>query len=241
MATVELSTYTKDHVFDCVVYRSRSFISNILNKYICSPFQSMKEVSGNIFTTFDDLIPRKDKENLLNQRSVALWMTGLSGSGKTSIARQLERLLHMKGHLCQLLDGDNVRAGLCSNLGFSSEDREENIRRIAELTKLYVHSGVITINCFVSPTANIRAQAKGIIGAEDFIEIYVNTPLEVCEARDVKGLYAKARKGEIPEFTGISAPYEAPQHPSLDLMTVDRTPEDCAMELYQHIKQRIIR
>jgi adenylylsulfate kinase len=201
----------------------------------------MKEVPGNIFTTFDDLIQRDGKEGLLNQRSVALWMTGLSGSGKTSIAKCLERMLHADGHLCQLLDGDNVRAGLCNNLGFSHDDRTENIRRISELTKLYVHSGLITINCFVSPTDSIRAMARQIIGADDFIEVFVNTPLSVCEARDIKGLYAKARSGEIKNFTGISAPFEEPTSPAYDLKTVDKTAEDCANELYKHIKQRITR
>ncbi len=201
----------------------------------------MKEVPGNIFTTFDDLLQRDDKEALLNQRSIAVWMTGLSGSGKTSIAKQLERMLHDDGFLCQLLDGDNVRAGICNNLGFSEEDRTENIRRIAELTKLYLNSGIITINCFVSPTESIRSQAKEIIGQNDFLEVYINTPLEICEERDVKGLYAKARKGEIQNFTGISAPFESPKNPSLNLKTVGHTPQDCATELYQHIKQRIIR
>lgn len=230
---------TLNHVYDYVIVRSHNEPKSILNNYICSPLKPMKEAPGNIFTTFDDLIQRNDKEGLLNQRSVAVWMTGLSGSGKTSIAKHLEGMLHADGHLCQLLDGDNVRAGICNNLGFSHEDRTENIRRISELTKLYVQSGLITINCFVSPTKSIRAMAGQIIGADDFIEVFVNTPLAVCEERDIKGLYAKARSGEIKNFTGISAPFEEPTSPGYDLKTVDKTPEECANELYEHIKQRI--
>lgn len=201
----------------------------------------MLERPGNIFTTFDELLQREDKEALLNQRSLAIWMTGLSGSGKTTIAKQLEKMLHSRGHLCQLLDGDNVRAGLCKDLGFSAEDRSENIRRIAELTRLYVDSGLITINCFVSPTVEMRSMAREIIGASDFLEVFINTPLEVCEARDVKGLYAKARAGEIKDFTGISAPFEPPVGDHLDIHTENREPVACAKEILEAIVQRIIR
>ena len=165
------------------------------------------------------ILQRADKEKLLGQKGIAVWLTGLSGSGKTTIAIALEKELHAKGLLTQVLDGDNIRSGINSNLGFSETDRTENIRRIAEVTKLFVNSGVITICCFVSPTEAIRGKAKEIIGAADFMEVFVNTPVEICEQRDVKGLYAKARRGEIADFTGISATFEAPLHPSLELRT----------------------
>lgn len=170
----------------------------------------------NIFPT-DKILLRADKEQLLKQKGVAIWFTGLSGSGKTTIAIALEKELHEKGLLTQILDGDNIRTGINNNLGFSDADRIENIRRIAEVTKLFINSGVITICCFVSPTEEIRNNAKNIIGPADFIEVFVNTPLEVCEKRDVKGLYAKARKGEIKDFTGINAPFEAPVNPEIEL------------------------
>lgn len=155
----------------------------------------------------------------LGQRSKVLWLTGLSGSGKSTIATQLERRLFEEGFFAQVLDGDNIRTGINNNLSFSMEDRQENIRRIAEISKLYLNSGVIVINCFISPTVAIREFARGIIGPGDFLEIYVNAPLEICESRDVKGLYQKARKGEIKEFTGIDSPYEAPAHPALEIRT----------------------
>ncbi|MBL0328182.1 MAG: adenylyl-sulfate kinase [Bacteroidetes bacterium] len=169
-----------------------------------------------IFPT-DKILQRADKERLLNQKGIAIWFTGLSGSGKTTIAIALEKELSEKGLLTQILDGDNVRTGINNNLGFSDADRTENIRRIAEVTKLFVNCGVITICCFVSPTEEIRAVAKNIIGKDDFVEVFVNTSLEVCEKRDIKGLYAKARKGEIKDFTGISAPFEKPKNPAIEL------------------------
>lgn len=176
-------------------------------------------MNSNIFPT-DKILQRADKEQLLKQKGIAIWFTGLSGSGKTTIAIALEKELHKKGLLTQILDGDNIRTGINNNLGFSDADRIENIRRIAEVTKLFVNSGVITICCFVSPTEEIRNNARNIIGSSDFIEVFVNTPLEVCEKRDVKGLYAKARKGEIKDFTGITAPFEAPVNPTIELTNV---------------------
>lgn len=173
-------------------------------------------MNTNIFPT-DKILQRVDKEQLLKQKGIAIWFTGLSGSGKTTIAIALEKELHSKGLLTQILDGDNIRAGINNNLGFSDTDRAENIRRIAEVTKLFVNSGVITICCFVSPTEEIRNSAKNIIGTADFIDVFVNTPIEICEQRDVKGLYAKARKGEIKDFTGITAPFEAPVNPTIEL------------------------
>jgi len=179
----------------------------------------MANSGTNIHPIFENLLQRSDKEDLLKQNSITLWMTGLSGSGKSTIAQGVEKVLHQKGFLTQVLDGDNIRSGINNNLGFSEEDRIENIRRIAEVSKLFINCGIITINSFVSPTKDIREQAKNIIGAENFYEIYVNAPYEVCEERDVKGLYAKARKGEIKNFTGLDAPFEAPEQPALEIKT----------------------
>nr|MDQ3102031.1 adenylyl-sulfate kinase [Bacteroidota bacterium] len=161
-----------------------------------------------IHPTFQKLLSREQKELLLQQRSICIWMTGLSGSGKTSIAAVLEAQLSDQGFHTMVLDGDNVRSGINSDLGFSAGDRLENIRRIAEVARLFVGNGVITICCFVSPTEDLRQLARKIIGEKDLVEVFVDTPLTECERRDVKGLYAKARSGEVKEFTGISAPFE---------------------------------
>ncbi len=193
----------------------------------------------NIFPLGDEMLQRQAKETLLNQRGVAIWMTGLSGSGKSTIGVLLEKMLYDRGVLTQLLDGDNVRAGINNNLGFSGADRTENIRRIAEVNKLFIDCAVVTINCFVSPTQAIRQQARDIIGEADFVEVFVNTPLEICEQRDVKGLYKKARAGEIPDFTGISAPFEAPKDPEVTLITPGKSPEENAAELLTAIEKRI--
>lgn len=172
-----------------------------------------------IYPIFDRMLSRDDKEDLLKQRSVMVWFTGLSGSGKSTIAIALERELHKRGLMCRILDGDNIRSGINNNLGFSPEDRVENIRRIAEVSKLFIDTGIITLAAFISPNNELREMACNIIGMDNFLEIYVSTPIEECERRDVKGLYAKARKGEIKEFTGISAPFEEPAHPALTLDT----------------------
>ncbi len=174
---------------------------------------------SNIYPIFDQMLSREDKEALLGQRGVMLWFTGLSGSGKSTVAVALERELHRRGRLCRILDGDNIRSGINANLGFSEADRKENIRRIAEVSKLFVDTGIITIAAFISPTEEMRQMAAEIIGRNDFKEIYISTPLEECERRDVKGLYAKARLGEIKNFTGISAPFEAPMNPDLSIDT----------------------
>ncbi len=176
-------------------------------------------ISENIFPDFDSILGRKDKQSLLKQKSKVIWMTGLSGSGKTTLAIALEKKLAEAGMLTQILDGDNIRTGINNNLGFSDEDRAENIRRIAEVSKLFLNCGIVTINCFVSPTKSIRQIAREIIGDEDFIEVYINASLAACEERDVKGLYKKARKGEIKDFTGIDAPFEAPENPDLVVKT----------------------
>ena len=184
-----------------------------------------------IYPSYDQMVTRESKEWLLQQHAKVVWFTGLSGSGKTTIARDLEKALYEMGHTTMLLDGDNVRAGINNNLGFSPEDRHENIRRIAETAKLFLDCGVITLCCFVSPTEELRQLAKGIISTKDFIEVYVNTPIEECERRDVKGLYAKARKGEIADFTGISAPFEAPLNPAFEIRTEGHSEKDCVTEL----------
>jgi adenylylsulfate kinase len=186
----------------------------------------------NIHPIFDRLLQKSDREKLLQQRSKALWLTGLSGSGKSTIAQHLERKLFNEGFFAQVLDGDNMRNGINNNLGFSIDDRKENIRRIAEISKLYLNSGIITINSFISPTIAIRNFAKSIIEKKDFIEIYINAPLEICEQRDVKGLYKKARKGELKGFTGIGSPYEAPENPALEIKTNELSVEECVDEIF---------
>lgn len=192
-----------------------------------------------IYPIFDKMLTRADKERLLGQRGVMIWFTGLSGSGKSTIAIALERELHKRGLLCRILDGDNIRSGINNNLGFSEADRVENIRRIAEVAKLFVDTGVITLAAFISPNNDIREMAARIIGKDDFIEVYVSTPLEECERRDVKGLYAKARRGEIKNFTGISAPFEAPLHPALTLDTSVLSVEESVGKLLELILPKI--
>lgn len=191
----------------------------------------MTEQQNNIYPIYDRMLKREDKEKLLGQRGVMLWFTGLSGSGKSTVAIALERALQDRGLLCRILDGDNIRSGINANLGFSAEDRRENIRRIAEVGKLFVDTGIITIAAFISPTEEIRQIAEHIIGRDDFKEIFVSTPLEICEQRDVKGLYARARRGEIQNFTGISAPFEAPEHPALSLDTSKLSIEESVKKL----------
>jgi adenylylsulfate kinase len=197
-------------------------------------------VAEHIHPIFDRLIQRTDREQFLQQQSKVLWLTGLSGSGKSTIAQHLERKMYNKGFFAQVLDGDNIRSGINNNLGFSVEDRQENVRRIAEISKLFLRSGIITINSFISPTISIRKMAKDIIGKEDFIEIYINAPLEICEARDVKGLYQKARDGIIKGFTGIDSPYEAPTHPFIEIKTDQLSIEQAVEEIYSAIKPLIM-
>lgn len=181
------------------------------------------------------LLPRESKEQLLGQRGKVLWFTGLSGSGKSTIAKGVEEELHNRGFYVVVLDGDNVRAGINNNLGFSEEDRTENIRRIAEIAKLFCTNGVITICCFVSPTTAIRAMARQIIGETDFAEVFIDTPIEECEKRDVKGLYAKARRGEIKDFTGINAPFETPQNAELVITTQGKAIADSVQQVMQYV------
>lgn len=181
---------------------------------------------NHIYPIFDTILRKEDKERLLNQQGKVIWMVGLSGSGKSTLARAAENTLHQQGKVTMLLDGDNLRVGVNNNLGFSEEDRTENIRRAAEVAKLFANNGIITICSLISPTEKIRRMAKSIIG-DSYFEVYIDCPLEVCEQRDVKGLYAKARSGEIKEFTGISSPFEEPQNPGLRLKTSEQSIEDC--------------
>lgn len=189
----------------------------------------------NIYPIYDKMMTRADKEQLLGQRGVMIWFTGLSGSGKSTVAMGVERELHKRGILCRILDGDNIRSGINKNLGFSAEDREENIRRIAEVGKLFVDTGIVTLAAFISPTNAYRSMAANIIGANDFREVYISTPIEVCEKRDVKGLYARARRGEIKDFTGVSAPFEVPAHPTLVLDTSTLTLEESVNKVLELI------
>lgn len=193
----------------------------------------------NIHPIFDRLVSRKERESILNQKSGVFWFTGLSGSGKSTIAERVERILFDKGFFVQVLDGDNIRSGICNNLNFTIEDRKENIRRIAEVSKLYMNSGIICLNSFVSPTNEIRDFARMIIGEENFHLIHVKATVELCEARDVKGLYKKARAGEIKGFTGIDSPFDEPFNPSLTLDTAHQDVDASVNEVVIYILEKI--
>jgi adenylylsulfate kinase len=197
-------------------------------------------MSTNIFPDNDCFLSRQEKESLLKQHGLVIWFTGLSGSGKSTLAVNLEKKLYERGILTQVLDGDKIRNGLNNNLGFSENDRIENIRRIAEVGKLFCDSGLVTISAFISPTISIRKMAQEIIGTTNFFEIYLNTPIEICESRDVKGLYKKARAGIIADFTGVSSPYEAPLAPKMVIDTTDLSIGDCTEMIYNEIKPLIL-
>lgn len=181
---------------------------------------------------------REARESLLGQRGVTLWFTGLSGSGKSTVAREVERQLALRGRHVYTLDGDNVRYGLCRDLGFGPKDRTENIRRIGEVCKLFTDAGTITLAAFVSPYRADRAQVRALLAPGDFAEVYVAADLGVCESRDPKGLYKKARAGEIPEFTGISAPYEAPEQAEIELRTDQEEVEASATRVVRFLETR---
>ena len=187
----------------------------------------MAEQKATNITWHEANVVQADREKLLNQKGCVIWFTGLSGSGKSTLALEVESKLHQRGHLTYVLDGDNVRHGLNKNLGFSPEDREENIRRIGEVAKLFNDAGVIAMTAFISPYRADRDNARELLDEGRFVEVFVDCPLEVCEARDTKGLYQKARAGEIKEFTGISAPYEAPSQPELTVNTDSLTLNEC--------------
>jgi len=188
----------------------------------------------------EGVVKREHRERLLGQRGVTLWFTGLSGAGKSTLAVAVEEALHKLGNLTYILDGDNIRSGINNNLSFSPEDRKENIRRIAEIAKLFRDAGVITLTAFISPYREDRQLARDLAGTDDFIEVFVDASLETCEQRDPKGLYKKARAGEIPEFTGISAPYEAPQSPELHVNTSTQSVDECVREIIAYLTAKRI-
>ena len=196
----------------------------------------MAEQKSTNITWHGGQIGRPEREKLLGQKGATIWLTGLSGSGKSTVAVAAEAELVNRGRLSYVLDGDNVRHGLNSNLGFSPEDRTENIRRIGEVSKLFTDSGVIVFTSFISPYRADRDQARALFEKGDFIEVYVKADVETCEGRDPKGLYKKARAGEIPEFTGISAPYEEPNAPELVLDTANQTVEESVVELVSFLQ-----
>jgi adenylylsulfate kinase len=183
-------------------------------------------------------VTRQRRETLNGHRAAVIWFTGLSGSGKSTLAHAVEERLHRAGCRTFVLDGDNVRHGLCSNLGFSVDDRRENIRRIAESAKLMLEAGVVAMTAFISPFREDRDKARSLFPHGDFIEIYCSAPLEVCEGRDVKGLYARARAGEVKEFTGISSPYESPLKPELVVDTGGQSLEDCVAQVMEALRGR---
>jgi len=199
----------------------------------------MADIPENIHPVFDRVLSRRDKETRLRQRARVVWLYGLSGSGKSTLAAALERRLHADGFATHLLDGDNVRTGLNRDLGFSDTDRGENIRRVAETSKLFVQAGIIVINAFITPTRALRELARGIIGAEDFLEVYVEASWETCTRRDPKGLYAEVDLGQIKQFTGHDAPFEPPEQADLVINT-DHVPVERSLErLYSFVVPRL--
>ena len=202
----------------------------------------MSTVPSNLHPTFQRMMTRESKERLLKQSGLVVWLFGLSGSGKSTIAIGLEQKLHADGIFTQLLDGDNIRTGLNNNLGFSDEDRQENIRRIAEVAKLHAQIGIVTIVSFITPKRALRQSAKEIIGATDYLEVFVHCSFETCESRDVKGLYAKAKAGQVPQFTGKDSSFEPPDASSPSDIIVDTdqdSPEESVAKLYTTVAQRV--
>jgi adenylylsulfate kinase len=202
------------------------------------PFWIFKNMDKNL-TWSESVVTREYREKATGQRGCVIWLTGLSGSGKSTIARELERQLIENGKMAYVLDGDNVRQGLCSDLGFSAEDRDENIRRVGEVAALFADSGVVTIAAFISPFIAARNRVAKTMGYERFFEVHLDVPLEVCEQRDPKGLYKKVRKGEIPEFTGVTSPYESPEHPALRIDTSKISVEDAVRLILDLIKSNV--
>lgn len=197
----------------------------------------MTKIKATNITWHEGHVDRAERENLLKQKGALIWFTGLSGSGKSTIAYTLEHALVQRGHLSYVLDGDNIRHGLNKNLGFSAEDRAENIRRIGEVGKLFVDAGLITLTAFISPYKNDRIAARETVGADGFFEVFCDTPLEVCEKRDPKGLYKKARAGEIKGFTGIDDPYEAPDKPEMVIDTSTMSPQEATIALCEMLEK----
>ena len=199
----------------------------------------MEKAAKHIYPVFNKILQRSDKESLLEQKAKVIWLSGLSGSGKTTVAKGVEKELHQRGYVCKVLDGDNIRSGINNNLGFSPEDRLENIRRIAEVSKLFINCGIITINSFISPTEKIRDIAKEVIGAEDFIGVYVNAPVSICEQRDTKGLYKKARAGEIKNFTGVDSVFEPLSNPDIEIKTDELDIEASVQKIIDYVLPKI--
>ena len=195
------------------------------------------ERQGTNLTWHMATVTRERRESLNGHRSVILWFTGLSGAGKSTLAHAVEERLHQMGCRTFVCDGDNVRHGLNKNLGFSMEDRRENIRRIGEMSKLFIEAGVMTLTAFISPYREDREMVRCLVKEGDFIEVYCNCSVDICESRDVKGLYAKARKGEIAEFTGISAPYEAPESPELAVNTATASVDECVETILGYLQE----
>lgn len=185
-------------------------------------------------------VTRQRREQLNGHKAAVVWFTGLSGAGKSTLAHAVEEKLHQRGCRTYVFDGDNVRSGLCSDLGFSAADRSENIRRIGEMAKLFVEAGVIALTAFISPLRTDRERVRRLIGDADFIEIYAQCPLAVCESRDVKGMYQKARAGQIKEFTGISAPYEEPEQPDLVVNTGEETLDESVSKVIAVLRRRAV-
>jgi adenylylsulfate kinase len=196
-------------------------------------------MNNNISADFSVYLNRNHKEALIKQKGVVIWMTGLSGSGKTTIAAALEKVLHENGILSKVFDGDIIRLGLNKDLGFSNQDRTENIRRIAEVAKQFVDCGIVVICGFISPIESIRQMARNIIGENDFVEVFIDCPLNVCEQRDPKGLYKKARAGKIADFTGIDSPYETPANPTITINTTSMSVDLATKKIVEHIKPKI--
>lgn len=196
----------------------------------------MAQQKATNITWHQAIVTAEDRERLLNQKGCVIWFTGLSGSGKSTLANAVAQLLHQRQHHTYVLDGDNVRHGLNKNLGFSPADREENIRRIGEVAKLFADAGSIVMTAFISPYRADRVQARALLPDDRFVEVFVECPLDVCEERDVKGLYKKARAGEIKEFTGISAPYESPTEPEVTLNTAELSLEESALAVIAYLE-----
>ncbi|MDP6038918.1 MAG: adenylyl-sulfate kinase [Candidatus Latescibacteria bacterium] len=198
----------------------------------------MTQVKATNIVWHEGHVDRQQREDILEQKGVLIWLTGLPSSGKSTLAFTVEHALIERGRMAYVLDGDNIRHGLNKNLGFSAEDRAENIRRIGEVGKLFADAGMVTLSSFVSPYTSDRDQVRELMNEGDFIEVFVDTPLDVCEERDPKGLYAKARAGEIPNFTGISDPYEAPENPEIVIKTAECTPEEAAAQIIDLLETR---